>query len=233
MFRVKATLTAAFLLVLLLIARTNTVQAQPTSEKNSASSTSTSSPAEPNASPTTQSTKTEVPTLSGREKREIKLNQANTWQLSIQLDMPNLVPQAVLYALFDKDPVPGFIARVKRMPGLNREQLDKADTQARARMDQWHFIQMGVRWDIGFSEITGDKVNLLTQTPERRYTSIISTTPAGRKWIVTKVVRLKGKTVCWCIAVEVKIGSRVNVVLNDSNTLDLQRLYDDAMGKPK
>ena len=35
---------------------------------------------------------------------------------------------------------------------------------------------------------------------------MMSNSPTGKKWIVTKIVVLDGKPICWCIPVEVKIG---------------------------
>ncbi len=74
---------------------------------------------------------TTSPPLSTAEKAEIEQWQGETWQIGVDLDMPRLEPPAVQYAVFDEDPVPAFTALVKRMSGHYRQQLKKADNEAR------------------------------------------------------------------------------------------------------
>ena len=145
------------------------------------------------------------------------------------LDMPSLEPQAVQFTYFDKDPVPAFIAETKRMKSYSRQQLDKADNEA--KKEQLNAIQMKVWWDIGFKEVTGDSLWLLTG-PNFGSTTISSNAPGGKKWIATKTVDIKGKPVCWCIPVEVKTGTTIDVTFNENNTFDLKSVYDKAMQEP-
>lgn len=87
---------------------------------------------------------------------------------------------------------------------------------------------MLVSWDFGFRKVTGDRLWLLTTRPRGSF-GLSSNGPAGKKWIVTKTVHVKGKPVCWCIPIEVKTGHGVEVTLNAGNTFDLKTLYDKAM----
>ena len=98
---------------------------------------------------------------------------------------------------------------------------------------------MTVAWDLGFRDVTGDKLYLLISAPFAVQT-MSSNGPDGKKWIVTKTVRVKGKPVCWCLPVEVKRGESVHVTLTEENAFDLDAAYDKAMkaaeeakGEPK
>jgi hypothetical protein len=146
--------------------------------------------------------------------------------------MPSLEPQAVQYAILDKDPVPDFAAQIKRMKAYSLKQLDKETNEA--GKEQLREIQMTVGWDSRFKDVTGDKLYLLTKLPGNTYSmnSMMSNGPAGKKWVVTKVVHIKGKPVCWCIPVEVKTGKRIDVVFKEDNTFDMQSIYDKAMSEP-
>jgi hypothetical protein len=62
--------------------------------------------------------------------------------------------------------------------------------------------------------------------------SRVSNAPAGKKWIVTKTVRIKEQPVSWSIPVEVKTGKQISVTLNKGNTFDLRAPYNAAMKDP-
>jgi hypothetical protein len=83
-----------------------------------------------------------------------------------------------------------------------------------------------VDWDIGFKTITADKLYLITAQGS---SSMMSNSPAGRKWIVTKSLDMKGKLVCWCIPVDVKMGEMETVTFGEKNMVDLRAAYDNAM----
>jgi hypothetical protein len=164
--------------------------------------------------------------LSAKQLEEIKRIQVEAWGINIRLDMPSLEPQAVQFAVVDKDPAPGYTAQLKKMEKFSRQQLQNADTK------QWKDLvrsaQMEGAWNDGFRNVTGDNLSLLTQPG----IVITSNAPVGKKWIITKTVRIKEQPVCWSIPIEVKTGKPVNVTLNKSNTFDLQTPYDDPMKEP-
>ena len=112
-----------------------------------------------------------------------------TWQMTMDLDTPNLVPPAVQWTVLDKDPVPGFKNRVKKMHVYYRKQLERAKDKAKKELAR--SSQMKVSWDMGFKEVTGDKVYLLTSAPGVSH-GFSSNTPDGKKWIVRNIVRIKG-----------------------------------------
>ena len=171
------------------------------------------------------------PFLSAAEREEIERTQRETWQISMTLDMPKLEPQAVQFAILDKDPIPALVAQVDRMRARHREQLKKATNEARRK--QLSAIQMAVAWDFGFKEVDGHNLGLLTGRSGASNTCSITSSnrPDGKKWVVTKTVYVKGKPICWCIPVETKTGERVDVTLDESNTLDLRSvyIYDNAV----
>lgn len=139
------------------------------------------------------------------------------------LDTPNLVPPAVQFTILDKDPVPGFRARVKRAQSYLRKRLEGAKDEAEKK--QQRSIQMTVHWNLGFKVVTGDKVELLTSSPGVSH-SIAANGPDGKKWIVTKIVHLKRKPVCWCLPIEVKLGEKTQVTLAEDNIFGLEAVFD-------
>jgi len=176
----------------------------------------------------------ETPVLSAAEKEEMERSEREAWQMSIHLDMPSLEPQAVQFAIRDNDPVPDFMAMAKRMQSYSRQQLRQAGNEA--RKEQLRGIEMAVWWNLGFKKVTGDGVHLLTNLSESRFAEsrhgIMSNSPGGRKWVVTKTVYIEGKPVCWCIPVVVTTGKKIDVTFNNSNTFDLRAVYDNAMWEP-
>ena len=96
--------------------------------------------------------------------------------------------------------------------------------------EQINASQMEVAWDLGFKEVTGDKIYLIKNTSN---SSMTSNGTAGKKWFVTKIVHASGKPVCWRIPVEVKTGELVEVSFNEKNMFDLRSVYDKAMKGPK
>jgi hypothetical protein len=59
--------------------------------------------------------------------------------------------------------------------------------------------------------------------------AISSNEPEGKKWLVTKVVEVKGKPVCWSVPVEVKTGEMVRAALTEDNELDLGAAFASAV----
>jgi type II secretory pathway component GspD/PulD (secretin) len=167
------------------------------------------------------------------DEKEIEGWRSSTWQMAISLHAPSLMPPAVQWAVMDEDPVPGFTARVDRMRSYYRGQIDKAQNEQ--EKDIARSAGMTVSWDLSFKEVKGDRLYLLTSEPETslRRTShgFSSNGPDGKKWIVTKAVRIKGKPACWCLPVEVKKGRNVDVTLSEDNLFDLASAYGKAMGE--
>jgi len=152
---------------------------------------------------------------------------ASTWRMTLELDAPNLEPPAVQYAILDKNPVPGFKARVARQRSFQQRQLELHAGDLH-RMQAIRTAGRTVNWDVGFRDVTGADLHLLVSSPFRT-TSMMSNAPGGKKWVVTKTVQIGGKPTCWCIPVEVKKGKKVAVTLSESNTFDLERAFQSAI----
>jgi hypothetical protein len=152
---------------------------------------------------------------------------SSTWRITLNLDAPNLVPPVVQFAIFDEDPVPGFRARLKKMQTYLQEQLLRTENKAKKELARSSL--MSVNWDLGFKRVTGDKLYLLKSAP---FTSMTSNSPAGKKWIVTKTVRIKGKPVCWCMTAEVKMGEQTEVIFTEDNVFGLEDVLDTVMRDP-
>ena len=150
----------------------------------------------------------------------------STWQMTMNLETRNLKPPAVQWTVFDTDPVPGFHARLEKMKGYYLERLEGAKDDIDKELNR--SSQMRVSWDLGFEEVTGDKVYLLTRARGVSH-SFSSDAPDGKKWIVTKIVRIKGKPVCWCIPVKVETGKEINIKFTKDNMFDLESEFNKVM----
>ncbi len=160
------------------------------------------------------------------QDEDIERWKLSTWRMALSLDAPSLVPPAVQWTIFDEDPVPGFRARAKRMKGYHAEQLERAEDDAKKQLAR--SSQMAVSWDLGFKEVAGDKVYLLTSAPGVSH-GFSSNTPAGKKWIATKIAQIKGKPVCWYIPVTVETGKEIQIMLTEDNMFDLESAFDKVM----
>ena len=149
-----------------------------------------------------------------------------TWRINLNLDTPNLVPPAVQWTVLDKDAVPGFKARAKDMLNSQPRQTGQAGDTAKEEMNRRS--QLMVAWEQGFRDVPGDKVYLLTSAPNL----FSSNGPGGSKWIITKIVQIKGKLLCWCIPVEVQTGKEVHITLSEQNALDPASAFEQAIGEP-
>jgi hypothetical protein len=139
--------------------------------------------------------------------------------MAINLQASDLLPSAVQWAFYDKDPVPAFKAQIRRINQLRGAEIEAAKED---KNKGWMWAQ----WDRGFKEISGDRLYLLTSDNPHPFES---NAPDGKKWIVTKVRLTKGKPVCWCIPVEVKYGEEIKVTLTEKNVLDLGAAADSAI----
>jgi len=122
--------------------------------------------------------------------------------------------------------MPGFKDRIKKSYAFNLKQLDaQKDEDVKVIA---HQAQITVNWDLGFQDVKGNEVYLLTPGEDNAHI-LSSNSKDGKKWIVTKTVRIDGKPMCWCIPIEVKIGEQIDVTLSKDNLLDLGPIYDDTM----
>ena len=152
----------------------------------------------------------------------------STWQIALDLDSPNLVPAAVQWTVLDNDPLADFSDRVRASRNHYHAQLSEASDDTRKNLIR--SSQVRVNWDLGFRQVTGDKVYLLTSAPGVAHV-VSSNAPAGKKWIVSKIVHLNGAPACWCIPVDVETGKKVHVTLDEKNMFDLTAAFDNAIAQ--
>ena len=160
-------------------------------------------------------------------ENEIEKWKRDSWLVNLALDMPDLVPPAVVWAVFDEDPVPGFEASLRKNLDYHRRKLEEAASEEGKRIERNSSLQ--VHWNRQFRQATGDRVYLLGSAPNRS-DCFSSNGPDGLKWFATKIVEIKGDPVCWCLPTEVRTGSQVDVWFNRSNVFDLASIYDRIMG---
>ena len=147
-----------------------------------------------------------------------------TWRLGLDLGISGLEPPAVQMAVLDQDPVPGFTSRIQEKQVFYRERLKRAANEAAKERERTSAMIAG--WDLGFREIKGSDLSLLTSVG---FTCLSSNGPDGKKWIVTKVRQLRGKPVCWCLPVEVKTGQEIRATLTEKNVFGLGTAFDRAL----
>ncbi len=150
------------------------------------------------------------------------------WRLELSLDMPNPTPGALQLAVFNEDPLLEFVQRLERNRGTRAAFVNAAPAQ---QQDQVRNAQISVVWDLAFRKITGDEVYLLTPAPQGSLT-LSANSPAGKKWIATKVVMINQRPICWCLPVQTKAGKEIPVVLNGENILDLTGIYNEIVNRP-
>lgn len=91
-------------------------------------------------------------------------------------------------------------------------------------------------WDLLFRAVTGDRVGLLVPFRSTKRDSVTrafamsSNSPAGRKWLTTKIAFRADIPTCWCIPIATAIDAPVQVELRHENVLDLARLYEEILG---
>lgn len=160
------------------------------------------------------------------QDKEAKQDMQQNWGIAITLDTPNLIPPAVQWAIFDSDPLPGFENRIRSMRDYMEKRLQSIDDPAMEKKER--DVLKKVSWDKGFQRITGDLVNLLTTAPNTSY-GMSSNAPAGKKWIVSKIVQINGEPICWCLPIEVKPGPYMKVTLSEENAFDLAGAFAAAL----
>jgi len=168
-----------------------------------------------------------LPALAQRQTavdEDMERYERETWRMSLSLDSPNLKPPAVQFAVFDRDPVPGFEAAVKKYRTYHHDQIEGAENKAKKPVARSSFMR--ITWDRGFRQITGDQLYLLE--PDG-FHGVSSNGPGGTKWIATKVATVGGKPACWCIPVQVKTGKQIQVTFTENNMLDLESVFGNAM----
>ncbi len=156
-----------------------------------------------------------------------------TWHIRPALNMPDLDPDAVQFAVLDSDPIQSFRKSLVQNRETFRKTLEAEPDPNRRNLLKTS--QVTTTWDQLFKATTGDQIYLLTPSQSKRNQSlartllISSNAPAGRKWVTTKVAYRDQQPICWCIEVDTAIGREIQVELRSENSVHLKQLYDQFM----
>lgn len=154
----------------------------------------------------------------------------STWQIRPSLNMPDLDPEAVQFAVLDFDPVDAYRNALTEDVEKIRKEIEEEKNASQRDLQQR--IHMTGAWDRLFNAVTGDQVHLLVPKTSKKYESIVrsfvvsSNSSPGRKWVATKVVYKEDEPLCWCVPVEAVIGASVDVELQVENLLDIKSLFE-------
>ena len=157
--------------------------------------------------------------------------QSEAWGLKPKLDMPELFPPAVMFSIHDSDPRLKFKNSLGRLTeAKSHGKLGPLPDVTPSMMQQ---LTLRSAWDSVFHDVPGDRMGLICQDSDLsagatltnhivHAVMIMSTEPAGKKWIVTRATEFRGKSVCWCVPVDVEKGVRSEVVLTAENMITLE-----------
>ena len=144
----------------------------------------------------------------------------DAWRLRLLLVAPSLNPPVVQYAIFSENPAARFASDLERLEKTCREQLNK--TRDSERRQSVRRIQLAGIWNRLFRAVRGDEVYLAAGGWSDL--ALMSSAPAGDKWLATKAVQLRGCPFCWSMAFEAIQGGEATVKLTEDNALDLATL---------
>ncbi len=154
-----------------------------------------------------------------------------SWRLHPILDVPDLFPPAVMFGILDGDPRSTYRDTLQRQSAKwDQHEFEPPPLLTPEMMRQ---AMLRVAWDSVFHEVPGDKMALLHRNEGRQAGGegvsgdatigvlIGSNGPAGTKWLVTRATQFEGKTVCWCVPVDVQKGKKADVLLTVQNMITL------------
>jgi hypothetical protein len=154
------------------------------------------------------------------------------WGLHPVLDVPELFPPAVMFSIRDSDPHAQFTEAVRRLS--EKQSQHKVERPSSVTPEIMRQAMLRVAWDSVFHDVPGDKLGLLYQNESRHASTegaheevayavmIKSNEPAGTKWLVTRATQFKGRSVCWCVPVNVQNGKSTEVALTVQNMITLE-----------
>jgi len=153
----------------------------------------------------------------------------STWQIRPVLNMPELDPEAVQFALLESDPIKEYKTSLQQNRERFRREIEEEMDPSKKGMIRR--IHMTVTWDRVFRTAHGDEVYLLVPSRSRknqslfRATVLSSSDSNGQRWLTTKITTIGDTPVCWCIPVQAAVGGSMLVELRKENVFDLQSLY--------
>lgn len=144
----------------------------------------------------------------------------NAWRLRLRLSAPSLDPPVVQYGVFTEDPRGQFSSVLRRVEPAYQKKL--AEIEDPGKRQVLRRIQLAAVWSHLFRALRGDQVYLLV--PPCSDTALMSSAPAGAKWLVTKPVQMGARPCCWSVPFQAVPGEEVEISLTESNVIDLEAL---------
>ena len=167
----------------------------------------------------------DIPRLS---EAKMRAHRKTTWEVTLELDMPELTPEVVQFALFDTDPALEYereLTNQRRRASTKTITSIYEDPQAALR----HALDMRkcILWNRLFMKVTGHDVYLLVGNTLSDAMFSISSNATGKiKWLATRTYGSPSSPMCWCVPFEARAGSSVSVTLDRYNVLDLNALFE-------
>jgi antitoxin MazE len=153
---------------------------------------------------------------------------ASTWQLVPNLNLTELEPPAIQWALVNEDPVPRFVRQIKRRQATYAGRLADPPKGADAELARVALSQ--VAWNFVFRPTTGDEIYLLVSAVTRR-SAYATSKIKERVWFATKPVELNGKVVAWSIPLQPEIGVQSAIELTLDNSIDLTSMVEEIISE--
>lgn len=148
--------------------------------------------------------------------------------MPIKLDISEIEVPAFQWTIFDHDPVPNFSERViEHIVSWYPAQIEAmSDLEKRLRLRN---VVIDGAWADGFQDVPGNEVYLYRGVPDQEnwYNTMIE----GNYWFVTKTLIHEDKLLCWSIPLEVKLGTKIELILTEENALDLDKLFDAVIAE--
>ncbi len=157
----------------------------------------------------------------------------STWQISPTLNVPELEPAAVQFAVLESDPLEDYRKLLIKSRVQFRKEIEEERDASKREIHKR--VQMSVTWDGLFRDTHGDQVYLLTPSRSKanesrvRKTIVSSNSPQKRRWLTTKVADLGDRPVCWSIPLDTAIGKSIEVELQEENLFDLRKEYQELI----
>lgn len=144
----------------------------------------------------------------------------------IKLDTVEIEVPAFQWTLLDYDPVPGFRERVAdHIVSWYPAQME-AMTDPDKHLTFRNTVIEGT-WADGFQDIPGNEVYLYIEAPDEK--NWYNTNVEGNYWFVTQSINHKGELLYWSIPLEVKLGTKIELILTEDNALDIEKIFDDVI----
>ncbi len=145
-----------------------------------------------------------------------------SWKLELSIEVEGLQPDAIQWALYEKDPQSYFLKGMQaKIDTLNNKMSKELDPTTKIAMRNQFII---LNWEKIFAEVTGDQVYLLPGKEKVVY-QFKSKSLNTRKWVTTKMVVVKGQVLCWRIGVKPQEGQTSKIVLTRENAYQFKNVW--------